>query len=135
MRIVILGCGRVGARLANTLHRDHDITVIDQSPAAFDRLAADFSGETIIGNGIDVEVLRAAGVQGADTFIAVTNGDNRNLMAGQIVRLLGVVQVIVRIYDPVRCEIFSDSGLITLSPTIRGAQRLFELVVEGAQGQ
>jgi trk system potassium uptake protein TrkA len=134
VRIVILGCGRVGARLANVLDQDHDVTVIDQNPQALDRLSVDFSGETVIGNGIDVEVLREAGVDRAEAFVAVTNGDNRNLMAGQIARLLGVERVIVRIYDPVRCEIFTEGELITISPTIRGAQRLFDLVVEEPEG-
>lgn len=133
MDIVILGCGRVGARLATTLSARHDVTVIDWNAGSFDRLGEAFTGETVAGNGIDVDVLRSSGVATADVFLAVTEGDNRNLMAGQIARQLGAGRVLVRVYDPVRCEIFRRMGLETLSPTVEGAQRLYEMVTAGGE--
>ncbi len=85
MKIVILGCGRVGSTLATNLdHAGHTVSVIDFSSEAFQRLSPDFGGETIPGNGVDEEVLIRAGIKEADAFAAVTNGDNRNIMASQI---------------------------------------------------
>ncbi len=120
MKIVIMGCGRVGARVASILdHNGHDVTVIDTNPRAFLRLSADYSGDTIIGTGIDEDVLRAAGIEGADAFIAVTEGDNRNIMASQVAKeVFGVPEVITRIYDPVRNEIYRGLGLDTVCPTV-----------------
>lgn len=135
MYVVILGCGRVGARLAGLLSASHRVTIIDWNEAAFDRLSSEYTGETEIGNGIDVETLRAARVPEADAFVALTNGDNRNLMAAQVAQLLGAKRSVVRVYDPVRSEIFSGAGLITVSPTVKGAQRLFDLaMVNGEAG-
>lgn len=129
MRIVIIGVGRVGARLANLLHGHHEVAVLDVSDAAFGRLDRDFGGETVRGNGIDIDVLRSAGADRADVVIAVTNGDNRNLMAAQVAKeVLDVPRVIARVYDPVRAEIFSAMGLETISPTINGAERLYSKI-------
>ncbi|MER3485276.1 MAG: TrkA family potassium uptake protein, partial [Chloroflexota bacterium] len=104
MKVVIMGCGRVGARIASILdHNGHDVSVIDTDSRAFRRLAPDFGGQTIIGTGIDEDVLRSAGIEEATAFIAVTNGDNRNIMAAQVARhVFKVPEVICRIYDPVR---------------------------------
>jgi trk system potassium uptake protein len=130
MRIVIIGAGRVGARLANLLDRDHEVSVLDINEAAFRRLRPDFRGSTYRGNGIDIDVLRAAGASHADIVIAVTNGDNRNLMAAQVAKeVMNVPKVIARVYDPVRAAIFSDMGLETISPTINGADRLFSQIL------
>lgn len=134
MNIVILGCGRVGARVANTLSTSHDVTVIDWNRASFGRLDQSFAGTTVVGNGIDIDVLRRAGAGEGDVFLALTNGDNRNIMSGQVARLLGAKQVIVRVYDATRAEIFSDAGLRTVSPTVIGADRLFEMVVGHKEG-
>ena len=128
MNTLILGCGRVGARLAVILSKEHHVTVLDWNPAAFDRLPQHFSGRTLIGNGIDIDVLRNAHIEEADVFLALTNGDNRNLMAAQVAQHLGVPKVIVRVYDPVRCEIFSQQGLITVSPTITGTEHLLQVL-------
>src|SRR5262245_35881591 len=86
MKTVILGCGRVGATLAQILMNEgHDVTVVDQNPDSFNRLGAQFPEEkTILGNGTDEDVLRRAGIEEADSFVAVTNGDNRNILAAQI---------------------------------------------------
>jgi trk system potassium uptake protein TrkA len=131
MRIVVIGVGRVGARLANLLDRDHEVSALDIDETAFRRLRRDFQGRTLRGNGIDVDVLRAAGADRADIVIAVTNGDNRNLMAAQVAKtVLTVPRVIARVYDPVRAATFSDMGLDVISPTITGADRLFTQIVE-----
>ncbi len=114
-----MGCGRVGARIASILdHNGHDVSVIDTDPRAFRRLAPDFGGQTIIGTGIDEDVLRSAGIEEATAFIAVTNGDNRNIMAAQVARhVFNVPEVICRIYDPVREDTYRRLGLTTVCPT------------------
>jgi trk system potassium uptake protein TrkA len=119
MNIVILGSGRVGSRLASLLDAEgHKVTVVDGDPGAFDRLPAGFRGATIAGDGTDDAVLSAAGLREADVFIAVTQNDNRNLMAAQIAKhLFSVQKIVCRVYDPVRQEIFRDLGLRTFSPT------------------
>ena len=120
MKVVIMGCGRVGSRLAALLDREgHIVSVIDTNPIQFKRLGENFSGNTVIGTGIDEDVLRAAGIDGADAFIAVTEGDNRNIMASQVAKeVFGVPEVITRIYDPVRNKIYRGLGLDTVCPTI-----------------
>ena len=114
-----MGCGRVGARVAGLLdHTGNAVTVIDTDSRAFRRLPAGFRGETIIGTGIDEDILRKAGIEDADAFIAVTNGDNRNIMAAQVARLIfNVPEVICRIYDPVREDTYRRLGLTTVCPT------------------
>src|SRR5258708_2594876 len=100
MRIVILGCGRVGSVLATMMDRiGHQISIIDYSSEAFSRLSPQFSGKKVVGNGIDEDVLVRAGIKEADTFVAVTNGDNRNIMASQIAKeIFQVKKVLCRIY-------------------------------------
>ena len=119
MNVVIMGCGRVGARVASILdHNGHHVAVIDTDARAFRRLSSDFKGRTIIGTGIDEDVLRSAGIEQAGAFVAVTNGDNRNIMASQVARhVFAVPDVILRIYDPVREDIYRRLGLTTICPT------------------
>jgi trk system potassium uptake protein TrkA len=119
MKVVIMGCGRVGARVASILdHNGHDVKVIDTDARAFRRLPSDFKGATIIGTGIDEDVLRSAGIENAGAFVAVTNGDNRNIMAAQVARLIfNVPDVVVRIYDPVREDTYRRLGLTTVCST------------------
>jgi trk system potassium uptake protein TrkA len=128
VKIVILGCGRVGATLATMLDRaGHKVSIIDYSNEAFRRLDPKFGGETLIGNGVDEEILVRAGIKDADAFAAVTNGDNRNIMASQIAReIFNVKKVVCRIYDPIRQSTYNELGLDTISPTIVGAQMMFE---------
>ena len=128
MKIVILGCGRVGATLATMLDRaGHKVSIIDYSSEAFRRLDPKFGGETLIGNGVDEEILVRAGIKDADAFAAVTNGDNRNIMASQIAKeIFNVKKVVCRIYDPIRQSTYNELGLDTISPTIVGAQMMFE---------
>ncbi len=135
MKIVILGCGRVGAALATMMDKaGHNVSVIDYSSDAFQRLSPDFQGETLVGNGVDEEVLIRAGIKNADAFAAVTNGDNRNIMASQIAKEIFKVKKVVcriydcRIYDPIRDEIYRDLGLETICPTKVGAQLIFEAI-------
>ena len=132
MKVVILGCGRVGATLANMLDKEgHQVSVIDYSNDSFRRLDTRFSGETIIGNGVDEEILMRAGIKDADAFIAVTNGDNRNIMASQIAKeIFNVKKVICRIYDPIRESTYSELGLETFCPTKSGAQMLFDALTK-----
>lgn len=119
MNVIVMGCGRVGARIASILdHNQHQVTVIDIDSSAFRRLPANFGGDTIIGTGIDEDVLRSAGIEHAGAFIAVTNGDNRNIMAAQVARLIfQVPEVVCRIYDPVREDTYRRLGLTTVCPT------------------
>jgi len=128
VKIVILGCGRVGATLATMLDRaGHKVSIIDYSNEAFRRLDPKFGGETLIGNGVDEEILVRAGIKDADAFAAVTNGDNRNIMASQIAKeIFNVKKVVCRIYDPIRQSTYNELGLDTISPTIIGAQLMFE---------
>ena len=119
MNIVILGCGRVGATLATQLEQaGHKIAIIDSSSDAFQRLGPKFKGEKITGNGVDEEVLKRAGIEKADAFAAVTNGDNRNIMASQIAKeIFHIKKVVCRIYDPLRESTFKELGLETICPT------------------
>ncbi|MEE8347586.1 MAG: TrkA family potassium uptake protein [Dehalococcoidia bacterium] len=128
MKVVIMGCGRVGADLATTLDDEgHEVTVLDIKPDAFRRLPPEFGGQRHVGNGIDQDVLARIGVGEADAFVAVTQGDNRNVMAAQMAKhIFGVPRVVCRIYDPIREEIYHGLGLETISPTKVGARLLKE---------
>lgn len=130
MFIIIMGCGRVGARLASQLSRaGHEVTVLDIAPKAFHRLDPDFAGSTIVGNGMDVDVLRKAGIERADAFAAVTQGDNRNVMVSQIAKhIFGITKVATRIYDPLRQETFEMLGIEAISPTVIGADKFLEIL-------
>jgi trk system potassium uptake protein TrkA len=126
MKVVIMGCGRVGSTLAGMLDADgHEVTVLDIRSDAFRRLPAEFRGRKHVGNGIDQDTLAKIGVGEADAFIAVTQGDNRNVMASQIAKhIFGVRRNLCRIYDPIREKMYHDLGLETISPTLVGAQLL-----------
>lgn len=130
MKVVILGCGRVGATLAMMMDREgHSVSVIDMSSDSFQRLDNSFRGSTYVGNGIDEEVLIRAGIKEADAFAAVTNGDNRNIMASQIAKeIFKVKKVVCRIYDPIRQTTYNELGLESISPTIVGAELLFNSI-------
>lgn len=135
MKIVILGCGRVGAMLATMMDQaGHKVSIIDYSNESFRRLDPKFGGETLIGNGIDEDVLIRAGIKEADAFAAVTNGDNRNIMASQVAKeIFNVKKVVCRIYDPIRQSTYSELGLEAISPTVIGAQMLFNALLDGKQ--
>ena len=135
MKVVVMGCGRVGARIATILdHNGHDVSVIDTNARAFTRLVSDFRGDTIIGTGIDEDVLRAAGIEQATAFVATTNGDNRNIMAAQVARLVfEVPEVVCRIYDPVREETYRRLGLTTVCPTTTVSAVILDHVIGAAE--
>ncbi len=132
MKVVIMGCGRVGAQLATLLDNEgHTVAVLDTDAYSFRRLPSDFNGIALLGNGIDEEALKRAGIEEADIFVALTQGDNRNVMAAQIAKhIFNVPRVMCRIYDPLRQELYSTLGLETISPTKVFAQ-LFKEKVEG----
>lgn len=128
MKAVIMGCGRVGARLAGLLDADgHSVTILDTDTYSFRRLPPTFKGNALVGNGLDQEVLKRSGIEEADAFVATTQGDNRNIMAAQIAKnIFNVPKVVSRIYDPLRQELYSTLGLETVSPTTIFAQILRE---------
>ncbi len=130
MRFVIVGCGRVGAQLANSLSlQGHEVAIIDRDPAAFRRLNPNYRGKKIEGVGFDRDVLLAAGIERADGFASVTNGDNTNVVSARIARqIFRVPKVVTRIYDPRRAEIYRRLGIQTISPTEWGATRIAELL-------
>jgi trk system potassium uptake protein TrkA len=124
MKYLIVGCGRVGATLAKLLTAEsHDVTVVDENPAAFKRLGAHFPGRVEVGTGIDYDVLKRAGAESADGFVAVTDGDNRNVMAALIAqRMFAIKKIVARIYDPPRGQLYRELGIETVCPTTIGAK-------------
>lgn len=119
MKIVIVGCGRVGASAAeNWDAAGHEVIILDLDTRAFERLPSSFQGTAIRGDGTDEDVLRRAGAQGADVLLAVTEGDNRNVMSAQLAaEALDVPRVIAKINDPLRAEAYAELGLATLCRT------------------
>ena len=136
MRIVIMGCGRLGAYLARHLDSEgHDVTVIDRNSDSFARLGSEFHGTMVLGTGIDEDVMRRAGVEKADAFVAVSNGDNTNAMAAEIAKLVfKVPRVVARLYDPVREDTYHTLGLMeTICPTVMASEKIHEIVLDQAQ--
>ena len=119
MKVVIMGCGRVGARLAVMMDAEgHDVNILDKYTTSFARLPENFKGQALLGNGLDEDDLCKAGIEDADAFVAVTQEDNCNIMAAQIAReLFGVKKVLCRIYDPLRRDVYAMLGLEAISPT------------------
>ena len=138
VHIVIMGCGRVGSTLARSLEkRGHTVAVIDQNTEAFRRLGPDFDGQTIKGVGFDREVLAEAGIERAEAFAAVSNGDNSNILAARVVReTFDVHNVVARIYDPGRAEVYERLGIPTVA-TVRWTadQVLRRLLPAGSEPQ
>ncbi|MBA7620809.1 Glutathione-regulated potassium-efflux system protein KefB [subsurface metagenome] len=128
MKVVIMGCGRTGARLAGLLDANqHQVTILDTDTYSFRRLPPDFGGTALLGNGIDEESLKKAGIEEADAFVALTQGDNRNVMAAQIAKhIFNVPKVICRIYDPIRRELYNTLDIEAFSPTTIFSQMLKE---------
>ena len=131
MNVVIMGCGRGGAQLAALLDEEgHKVTILDIEPYSFRRLPSSFNGTPLVGDGTDEDYLKRAGIEEADAFVAVTQGDNRNVMAAQIAKhSFNVPKVVCRIYDPLREELYHTLGLETISPTTIGAKLLRDVVV------
>jgi trk system potassium uptake protein TrkA len=138
VHIVIMGCGRVGSSLAKSLEkRGHTVAVIDLDSEAFRRLGPDFAGKTVRGVGFDREVLLEAGIEDADGFAAVSSGDNSNILSARVVReKFGVDNVVARIYDPGRAEVYERLGIPTVA-TVRWTsdQVLRRLLPSGSEPQ
>ena len=119
MKAVIVGCGRVGAIMAAELDAaGHDVLIIDRSQSAFDRLPSSFRGSAVRGDGTDEDVLRQKGAEDADLFLALTEGDNRNIMAAQLAaEALGAKRTVAKVNDPVRSEAYGHLGVATICRT------------------
>jgi trk system potassium uptake protein TrkA len=119
VKTVIVGCGRVGSVLADAFDRaGHQVIILDMKTTAFDRLPGAFKGAAVRGDGTDEDTLRRAGAEGADVFMALTEGDNRNVMSAQLAtEALGAKQVIAKINDPLRASAYAELGIATLCRT------------------
>ena len=131
MQMIIVGCGRVGASTAAELARaSHDVVVIDRDPDAFRLLPSNFGGRTLLGTGFDREVLESAGIREADVLVAVTGGDNTNIVAARIAKeVYRVPMVVARIFDPRRADIYRRYGVQTFAPTAWSASKIIELIL------
>jgi trk system potassium uptake protein TrkA len=136
VHIVIMGCGRVGSTLAHILEdKGHSVAIIDQTPEAFRRLRGGFNGRRITGFGFDRDVLVEAGIEQASAFVAVSSGDNSNIIAARVAReTFGIRQVVARIYDPGRAEVYQRLGIPTVA-TVRWTadQMLRRLLPHGSE--
>ncbi len=119
MRIIIVGCGRVGSLLAESLDAaGHEVVILDTATRAFDRLPDSFKGDAVRGDGTDEDVLRRAGAEGADIFLALTEGDNRNVMTAQMAAdALGIKRTVAKINDPLRAAAYAELGVATVCRT------------------
>jgi trk system potassium uptake protein TrkA len=131
MKILIIGCGRVGAGLATTLvGRGHSVTIVDKDPFAFEKLGDHFKGRTIPGIGFDREILLKAGIERADGVAAVTVSDEANVVASRIARdIFHVPKVVARLYDIRQAEIYKRLGIQTIAPTGWGINRIADLLL------
>jgi trk system potassium uptake protein TrkA len=133
-----MGCGRVGSSLAIELEAaGHTVSIIDQAREAFRRLGPNFKGRTVTGVGFDREVLLEAGIQDADAFAAVSNGDNSNILAARVAReTYGVQNVVARIYDPGRAEIYQRLGIPTVATVLWATDQILRRVApEGSKSE
>ena len=136
MHIVILGCGRVGSALAHTLdEQGHSVAIVDQDPEAFRKLHPDFGGQTVVGIGFDRDTLIEAGITRAQAFAACSSGDNTNIISARVAReTFGVENVVARIYDPRRAEVYQRLGIPTVASVAWSTdQMLRRLLPRGAQ--
>ncbi|MCS7247933.1 MAG: TrkA family potassium uptake protein [Anaerolineales bacterium] len=130
MKIIVMGCGRVGEQFARLMDAEgHDVTVVDTDEAALERMRQGFGGKVILGVGFDRQVLIQAGIERAEAFAATSNSDNANIIAARIARnIFHVPKVVASVYDPRRAEIYRRLGLLTFSSTALGAERVRELL-------
>jgi trk system potassium uptake protein TrkA len=130
MHVVIMGCGRVGSELTLQLGKaGHDVVIIDKKPEAFDRLPPGFDARTIVGLGFDRDILEEAGIKEADAFIAVSNGDNSNIVSARVaLEHYHVPNVIARIYDPQRAEIYQRLNIPTVATTTWGVKQIMMML-------
>ena len=135
MRVVVMGCGRVGASLADALSRlGHEVAVIDRDATAFYRLSEEFVGERISGMGFDREVLLRAGIERADAFAAVSSGDNSNIISARVAReMFGVQRVVARIYDAKRAAVYERLGIPTIATVPWTTDRLLSTLTRDTE--
>ncbi len=133
MKIIVLGCGRVGEQFSRLMaDKDHDVTVIDYDAAALARLGPEFKGQRVHGIGFDRRILAQAGIARADAFAATSASDNANIVAARLAHnVFHVPKVVARLYDPRRAEIYRRLGLVTISSTTWGAERIYEVLMHG----
>jgi trk system potassium uptake protein TrkA len=131
MKVIVMGCGRVGEQVSRLMADDgHQVVVIDRDPAALARLGPAFKGRTVRGVGFDRKVMIEAGIEHADAFAAASSSDNANVVAARIARnIFRVPRVVARLYDPRRAEIYRRLGVMTISSTTWGAERIRELLL------
>jgi trk system potassium uptake protein TrkA len=132
MYVIIVGCGSVGAKLAELLSEEgHNVVIIDQFARSFGKLGVAFNGVTVVGNGYEVNVLKEAGIERADCLAAVSNSDNANIMAAQVARqIFNVPRTIARVYEPRRAQIYLELGLEIISGTVLFAGMIRDRIVE-----
>ena len=130
MNALIIGCGRVGSTIAlQLLHEDWDVTVVDENEDALSRLGINWPGAFLVGHGMDADLLREAGIEEADAVVVATDGDNTNIVIGQVAqKRFGIQCVVVRILDPARADFYATSGLRTVCPTKVAIDTLTEAV-------
>src|SRR5213079_3217654 len=130
MKLIVIGCGRVGSTIAKRFASEGwDVTAIDEKESALSRLGEDWTGGFIVGHGMDAAVLREAGIEEADSVVVSTDGDNTNLVIGQVAqKRFGIECTVVRILDPARAEFYTARGLRTVCPTSTAIDSLDEAV-------
>jgi trk system potassium uptake protein TrkA len=130
VKALIIGCGRVGSTIALQLHKEGwDVTVIDENEDALSRLGENWPGTFLVGHGMDTDVLREAGIEEMDAVVASTDGDNTNIVIGQVAqKRFGIGCVVARILDPARADFYAARGLRTVSPTKTAIDTLMETV-------
>lgn len=130
MKFIVIGCGRLGSGLAQAMsRRGHSVTVVDEDPAAFERLGPAFKGQTVEGSPIDREALLAAGIERADGLAAVTASDDANVVAARVaLQVFRVPRVVARLYDPLKAEVYRRLGLRTITPLTWGVHRIADLL-------
>jgi len=130
MRALVIGCGRVGSSVAKQLAREGwEVSVVDEKEEALNRLGTGWTGGFLVGHGMDIDVLREAGIEEADAVVVATNGDNTNLVVGQVAQKRFDNQcVVVRVLDPARAQFYRELGLRTISPTSTAIDALLEAV-------
>jgi trk system potassium uptake protein TrkA len=133
VKAVIIGCGRVGSGVAMRLDREGwDVVAIDEKEEALGRLGESWRGGFVVGHGMDVDVLRSAGIEDADAVVVATDGDNTNLVVGQVAqKRYGIERVVVRILDPARADFYASRGLQIVCPTSTAIRSLTNVVLQG----
>jgi trk system potassium uptake protein len=134
VKVLVIGCGRVGSSVALELNRQGwDVTAIDEKEDALQRLGENWSGGFVVGHGMDMAVLREAGIEEADAVVVSTDGDNTNLVIAQVAKKqFGIETTVVRVLDPARAALYEDLGLWTVSPTQTAIKVLTEAVTSSA---